>query len=95
MFKPDADVETDDLDLVAVERAYKIIKLYNDTPNATPGLKEKYEVWLISGHQMREKNEAMRRIFEEMMEDSDMWIPEESGETEESEFSMVGEKVFY
>lgn len=93
LVKPDADVETDELDLAAVARAYKIIKLYNDLPDVTPELRMRYEMWLTGSHKIREKDEAMKKVFDEIMEGAFFSSTEESGETEETLFSTVGEKL--
>lgn len=49
----------------AEEVAYKIIRLFNDTPEVSEELRAQYHEWLLDGNNCEAKDKAMFRVFQE------------------------------
>jgi len=61
----DYDEFMDSINFLAVSRAYKILKLYSETEEKSGRLKAMFDSWLMNSHNEKEKDIALRMVFEE------------------------------
>lgn len=57
------------IDFLEISRAYKLLKLYSQTEVKSRDLEMRFSRWLLNDGNSKEKDIALRMVFEESMQD--------------------------